>query len=125
MLTLKLLREQPEFVIERLAVKNFDAKEIVATILDEDRKRRDAQGEVDSLKAQQNAKAKEIGAFMKAGDKASAEAAKAEVAALKERTKERKVQEAVLELQKKFGKNAVLKGINLEEGAMTIERNKP
>ena len=33
MLTLKLLREQPEFVIERLAVKNFDAAEIVSKIL--------------------------------------------------------------------------------------------
>ena len=27
MLTLKLLREKPDFVIERLSVKNFDAKE--------------------------------------------------------------------------------------------------
>ncbi len=37
--------------------------------------------------------------------------------------KERKIQEAILDLQKRYGKNAVLKGINLEEGAMTIERN--
>ena len=37
MLTLKLLREQPEFVIERLAVKNFDATEIVAQILEHDK----------------------------------------------------------------------------------------
>ncbi len=106
MLTLKLLREQPEFVIERLAVKNFDAKEIVATILDEDRKRRDAQGEVDSLKAQQNAKAKEIGAFMKAGDKASAEAAKAEVAALKERTKE--IEESMVQAEQRMNNALVL-----------------
>ena len=106
MLTLKLLREQPEFVIERLAVKNFDAKEIVATILDEDRKRRDAQGEVDSLKAQQNAKAKEIGAFMKAGDKASAEAAKAEVVALKERTKE--IEESMVQAEQRMNNALVL-----------------
>lgn len=38
--------------------------------------------------------------------------------------KERRAQGAVLELQKKFGKNAVLKGMNLEEGAMTVSRNK-
>ena len=106
MLTLKLLREQPEFVIERLAVKNFDAKEIVATILDEDRKRRDAQGEVDSLKARQNAKAKEIGAFMKAGDKASAEAAKAEVASLKERTKE--IEESMVQAEQRMNNALVL-----------------
>lgn len=40
-----------------------------------------------------------------------------------ELAREKKMQKAVLELQKKFGKNAVLKGMNLEEGAMTIERN--
>lgn len=38
--------------------------------------------------------------------------------------KERKLQEAMLEVKKKFGKNAILKGTNLQEGAMTIERNR-
>lgn len=38
--------------------------------------------------------------------------------------KERKVQEAILDIQKRYGKNALLKGMNLEEGAMTKERNK-
>lgn len=38
--------------------------------------------------------------------------------------KERKVQETILEIKKKYGKNAVLKGTNLEEGATTIDRNK-
>lgn len=37
--------------------------------------------------------------------------------------KERRMQEAVLRIKKRFGKNAILKGMNLEEGAMTIERN--
>ena len=37
--------------------------------------------------------------------------------------KEKNLQKAVLSLKKKFGKNAVLKGMNLEEGATTIERN--
>ncbi len=37
--------------------------------------------------------------------------------------RERRMQKAVLELKKKFGKNAVLKGMNLEEGAQTIQRN--
>ena len=39
-------------------------------------------------------------------------------------SKERKLQEAMLEVKKKYGKNAMLKGMNLQEGAMTIERNK-
>lgn len=41
----------------------------------------------------------------------------------KEREKEKRVQQAVLDIQKKFGKNAVLKGMNLEKGATTRERN--
>lgn len=38
--------------------------------------------------------------------------------------KERKAQETVLAIRKKFGKNAILKGTNLEEGATTIDRNR-
>ena len=40
-----------------------------------------------------------------------------------EQAKERKMQEAMLHIKKKFGKNAILKGISLEEGATTMERN--
>ena len=38
--------------------------------------------------------------------------------------RERKMQQAVLDIKKKFGKNAILKGMNLQEGATTQERNK-
>ena len=38
--------------------------------------------------------------------------------------KERKVQEALLEIKAKFGKNAILKGLNFEEGATAKERNR-
>ncbi|MBE6879500.1 MAG: DNA methylase [Ruminococcaceae bacterium] len=37
--------------------------------------------------------------------------------------KEKQIQKAVIKIKKRFGKNAVLKGMNLEEGATTIERN--
>jgi hypothetical protein len=37
--------------------------------------------------------------------------------------KEKKMQQAMLSIKKKFGKNAILKGMNLEEGAMARERN--
>ena len=40
-----------------------------------------------------------------------------------EREREKRLQHAVLVIQKKFGKNAMLKGMNLEEGATTKERN--
>jgi DNA polymerase V len=39
------------------------------------------------------------------------------------RLKEKKAQEAVLSLQKKFGKNAVLRAADLQEGATAKERN--
>jgi DNA polymerase V len=39
------------------------------------------------------------------------------------RERERRAQEAVLAIKKKYGKNAILKGMNLEEGAQTIARN--
>jgi DNA polymerase V len=38
--------------------------------------------------------------------------------------REKKMQLAILDIKKKYGKNAILKGTNLEEGAMTKERNK-
>ncbi|BCN32009.1 Y-family DNA polymerase [Anaeromicropila herbilytica] len=38
--------------------------------------------------------------------------------------REKKMQLAILDIKKKYGKNAILKGTNFEEGAMTIERNK-
>ena len=40
-----------------------------------------------------------------------------------EREKERSIQKAMLDIKKKFGKNAILKGMNLEEGATAMERN--
>ena len=41
-----------------------------------------------------------------------------------EAMRERKIQEAMLEIKKKFGKNAVLKGMNLLEGATAMDRNR-
>ena len=40
-----------------------------------------------------------------------------------ERDKEKNVQKALIDIKKKFGKNAVMKGMNLNEGATSIERN--
>lgn len=37
--------------------------------------------------------------------------------------REKNVQKAILKIKKKYGKNAILKGMNLEEGATTVERN--
>ncbi|MBQ6053082.1 MAG: DNA methylase [Clostridia bacterium] len=53
-----------------------------------------------------------------------AETEKTEAAEKAAREKERRIQQAAIELKRKFGKNAILKGINLQEGATTIERNR-
>ena len=37
--------------------------------------------------------------------------------------REKRRQQAVLQIRKKYGKNAILKGMNFEEGATTIARN--
>ena len=37
--------------------------------------------------------------------------------------KEKALQNAIINIKSKYGKNALIKGMNLEEGATTIERN--
>ena len=39
-------------------------------------------------------------------------------------SKEKKLQSVTLDIKKKYGKNALLKGTDLQEGATTRERNK-
>lgn len=54
-------------------------------------------------------------------DYAAEEKRKEEEAAVLD--KEKRMQQAVLSIKKKYGKNAILKGMNLQEGATTIDRN--
>lgn len=88
MLTLKVLRDDPEAVVAKLKVKNFDAKPIVDKVLELDALRRRLQTESDALLARQKAKSAEIGSLMKQGLKDAAEAAKKEVAELKAKSGE-------------------------------------
>ena len=88
MLTLKVLRDNPEKVIERLAVKNFDAREIVEKVISLDDRRKALQTESDSLLSEQKKAAAAIGMLMKQGKKEEAEAAKKEVSSLKARSTE-------------------------------------
>ncbi|MBO5946493.1 MAG: DNA methylase, partial [Clostridia bacterium] len=39
------------------------------------------------------------------------------------RKKERRIQSAVLDIKKKYGKNSIIKGMNLEDGATAKDRN--
>ena len=88
MLTLKLITEQTERVIQGLEKKHFKgAQEAIQQVIATDKKRREAQTLLDQNLAQGKKKAAEIGALMKKGAKEEAEAIKAQVSALKEAAK--------------------------------------
>lgn len=87
MLDIKLIRENPDFVKERLAHKQFKQIEMVDQISALDAERRSLQQELDSVLNQSNLAAKAIGGLMKEGKKEEAEAKKAEVAVLKDQEK--------------------------------------
>ena len=88
MLTLQLINENPEHVIERLAVKHFDGREPIMRVVELDKQRRAAQKQRDDNAAVLNKMAAQIGALMKQGQRDEAEKVKAEVAALKTTNKE-------------------------------------
>ena len=89
MLTIKQINEDKEAVIRGLEKKKFtEARAAIDAVLAADGKRKSAQTELDAVLAEQKTLAKNIGAFMKAGQKEEAETAKARVAELKTRSAE-------------------------------------
>jgi len=72
MLQLSAIRENPEDIIKRLAIKNFDGKEIIISILSLDDKRKETQKKLDDNLALGNLLAKEIGILFKSGKKEEA-----------------------------------------------------
>ena len=88
MLTLQLINQDPEDVIRRLAVKQFDAREPIMRIVDLDKQRRALQKQRDDNAAVLNKLAAQIGALMKQGNREEAENVKAQVAGLKTTNKE-------------------------------------
>ena len=88
MLTLQLINNDPQEVIRRLAIKQFDAQEPIMRIVELDKQRRAAQKNRDDNAAQLNKMAAQIGALMKQGNRDEAEQVKAQVAQLKTTNKE-------------------------------------
>lgn len=89
MLQLSFIREHKEMTLAGLCKKHFaNAEATIEQVLTLDQQRRDTQRDLDDMLAQSNVKAGQIGALMKAGDKAGAEAAKGETAELKVRSKD-------------------------------------
>ena len=88
MLTLQLINQDPEEVIRRLAVKQFDAREPITRIVELDKQRRALQKQRDDNAAVLNKMAAQIGALMKQGNRDEAEKVKTKVADLKTANKE-------------------------------------
>jgi len=88
MLTLQLINQDPEEVIRRLAVKQFDGREPIMRIVELDKQRRALQKQRDDNAAVLNKMAAQIGALMKQGNREEAENVKAQVANLKTTNKE-------------------------------------
>lgn len=97
MLDIKLIRENAEWVKERLAHKQFKQLELVDEIASLDEQRRSLQQELDQVLNQSNLAAKAIGALMREGNKEAAEAQKAAVSVLKENEKQLKEKLVIIE----------------------------
>ncbi len=95
MIPLQTLRENPEYIIERLAIKNFDAHETVAQICQLDDQRKATQFQLDEKLNEANQLAREIGILIKQGKTEEAGERKARTLALKESSRllEEKLQE--------------------------------
>ena len=88
MLTLQQIKEDPERIIARLAVKGFDGKQGVNDVIDFDDERKSLQFQSDTLAAELKKKAYSIGRLMKEGRREEADEAKKEVAEIKEKQRE-------------------------------------
>ena len=84
-LDIKLIREQPDFVRQRLATRGAGDESQIDGLLQLDEQRRKLLAEVETLKAQRNRASKEIGALMGQKKTAEAEAKKAETRSLGDR----------------------------------------
>ena len=83
MLQIQLIRENPERVIERLKVKNFDAKEIIQNIASLDVEIRGEKKSLDDNLMEQNSNSKKIGLLFKEGKTAEAAELKEQITQLK------------------------------------------
>jgi seryl-tRNA synthetase len=97
MLDIKLIRDNPDFVKERLAHKQFKQLELVDQIIALDAERRQFQFDLDQVLNQSNTAAKAIGGLVREGKTAEVNAKKEEVSGLKDQEKQLKEKLADLE----------------------------
>lgn len=88
MLQVAYIRDNKQEVIERLAIKNFKAEEIIDDVISLDDSRRATQSEHDNLLSESNKLSKEIGLLYKSGNANQANEKKSKTLELKEKSKE-------------------------------------
>lgn len=100
MLTLQILREQTDMVLEGLKKRNFkDAESLVQQLIENDKLRRETQNTLDTLKAKSNADSKKIGDLMRTGKAEEANTLRASIALDKDKLKS--LEESLTEFEKK------------------------
>ena len=87
MLQIALLRENKEKIIQALAKRNLDARQIIEEVISIDEQRRAAQAELDDTLSTANKLSKDIGELMKSGQKSKADILKQKTVTLKENSK--------------------------------------
>ncbi|MHC8950374.1 serine--tRNA ligase [Sphingobacterium hungaricum] len=88
MLQVSYIREHKDYVLERLAVKNFTDVALIDSIIELDDERKRIQNESDAIASEANASAKMIGDLMRQGKKEEAEEIKSKSSGYKEQVRE-------------------------------------
>jgi len=129
MLQVSYIRENRDYVLERLAVKNFKQPELIDEVIKLDEQYRQEKNALETLQAEANAAAKQIGELMRTGKKDEAEALKSQSNNYKEDIKKlgEQLTAIELELQQKvvllpnLPHTSVPRGITPEENEVAYE----
>lgn len=97
MLQVNYIRENRDSVVERLGIRNFKASELVDEVIALDERRRRIQTESDSIAAEANSAARQIGELMRQGKRDEADAIKARAGGYKEQQKKLAEEQAAAE----------------------------
>ena len=106
MIHLNYLRENADFIIERLKIKNFDASHYMQKILAADTNRRETQKKLDDNLAEQNQIAKQIGILFKDGKKDEAQILKDRTSLLK--TSAKNLEETLISAETQINEMLIL-----------------
>ena len=117
MLDIKLIRQNPEFVKERLATRDKAYANMIDELLAVDNERRNIIAEVESLKSEKNKLSKEIGKLYREGKREEAEKLKEEVNAKNKKIE--RLEKELKDVENRF-KNILLRIPNIPHPSVPI-----